>query len=91
MRRAGSDGSIVSLPGSVSGCRGTIGVRIAGRSVVHTPARGETGRLRAAQFAARAVYIPGGGPGEAEWDARTVVTADLLSLVRAGMARPSGR
>src|SRR5262252_4256262 len=32
-----------------------------GRSVVHTPRRGETGRPRAAQFAPRAVYIPGGG------------------------------
>jgi hypothetical protein len=30
--------------------------------VMHTSQRRETGRPRAAQFAARAVYIPGGGP-----------------------------
>src|SRR5215475_10036665 len=30
-----------------------------GRSVVHTPRDRETGRPRAAQFAPRAVYIPG--------------------------------
>src|SRR5215468_6241788 len=32
-----------------------------GRSVGHTPPHPETGRPRAAQFAPRAVYIPGGG------------------------------
>jgi hypothetical protein len=32
-----------------------------GRSIVHTPRHGETGRPRAAQFAPWPVYIPGGG------------------------------
>src|SRR5439155_17115014 len=55
-----------------------------GRSVMHTPRRRETGRPRAAQFAPRAVYIPGGsatGWGRKE---RGMVTADLLARARAG-------
>src|SRR5215472_8726962 len=50
-----------------------------GRSVVHTPRRGETGRPRAAQFAPRAVYIPVGASRDGEGRARRMVTADLIS------------
>src|SRR5215467_7838605 len=53
-----------------------------GRSVVHTPRHRETGRPRAAQFAAWAVYIPGGGTRRCRWKERRMVTADLLSLSR---------
>src|SRR6266566_2374403 len=55
-----------------------------GRSVVHTPGDWGTGRPRAAQFAPRAVYIPG---GSATWwgrKERGMVTADLLARARAG-------
>src|ERR1700689_2623318 len=55
-----------------------------GRSVVHTPRRRETGRPRAAQFAPRAVYIPGGGTTWCGRKERRMVTGDLLSRVRAG-------
>src|SRR6266581_3925524 len=55
-----------------------------GRSVVHTPRDRETGRPRAAQFAPRAVYIPGGGTTWWEGRERRMVTADLLSRARAG-------
>src|SRR6266700_7768367 len=55
-----------------------------GRSVVHTPRHRETGRPRAAQFAPRAVYIPGGGTTWWEGRERRMVTADLLSRARAG-------
>src|SRR6266436_6883691 len=55
-----------------------------GRSVMHTPRRRETGRPRAAQFAPRAVYIPGGGTTWCGRKERRMVTADLLSRARAG-------
>src|SRR5580704_2493448 len=55
-----------------------------GRSVMHTPRRRETGRPRAAQFAPRAVYIPGGSATWCGRKARRMVTADLLSRARAG-------
>src|SRR5215470_8696039 len=55
-----------------------------GRSVVHTPRRWEIGRPRAAQFAPRAVYIPGGGMAWCGRKERGMVTADLLSRARAG-------
>src|SRR5215469_15006291 len=55
-----------------------------GRSVVHTPRHLETGRPRAAQFARRAVYIPGGGTTWCGRKERRMVTADLLSRARAG-------
>ena len=55
-----------------------------GRSVMHTPRRRETGRPRAAQFAPRAVYIPGGSAPRRGRKARRMMTADLLSRARAG-------
>src|SRR5215471_2621825 len=55
-----------------------------GRSVVHTPRHWQTGRPRAAQFAAWAVYIPGGGTTWCRRKERRMVTADLLSRARAG-------
>src|SRR6266478_3962928 len=55
-----------------------------GRSVMHTPRHRETGRPRAAQFAPRAVYIPGGGTTWCGRKERRMVTADLLSRARAG-------
>src|SRR5260221_2355602 len=55
-----------------------------GRSVMHTPRHRETGRPRAAQFAPRAVYIPGGGTTWCRRKERRMVTADLLSRARAG-------
>src|SRR5919199_810717 len=55
-----------------------------GRSVVHTPRHRETVRPRAAQFAPRAVYVPGGGTTWCGRKARRMVTADLLSRARAG-------
>src|SRR6185312_12136319 len=55
-----------------------------GRSVVHTPRRGESGRPRAAQFASRAVYIPVGASRDGGGRARGMVTADLLARARAG-------
>src|SRR5712691_2734948 len=55
-----------------------------GRSVVHTPRHWETGRPRAAQFAPRAVYIPGGGRTWCRRRERRMVTADRLSRARAG-------
>ena len=58
-----------------------------GRSVIHTPRHRETGRPRAAQFAPRVVYIPGGSATWCGRKARRMVTADLLSRARAGMAR----
>src|SRR6266851_2679276 len=66
--------------------RGPVGGS-SGRSVVHTPRHRETGRPRAAQFAPRAVYIPGGGRRGAEGSGRKerrMVTADLLARARAG-------
>jgi hypothetical protein len=51
-----------------------------GRSIVHTPRHGETGRPRAAQFAPWAVYIPGGGTtwcgrkGAQDGDSRSALT-----------------
>ena len=53
-----------------------------GQSVVHTPRHRETGRPRAAQFAARAVYIPGGGTTWRRRKERRMATADLLSRDR---------
>src|SRR5690348_1400209 len=50
-----------------------------GRSVVHTPRHRETRRPRAAQFAPRAVYIPGGGATWCGRKERGMATADLLS------------
>src|SRR5215472_31222 len=70
-----------------------------GRSVVHTPRHGETGRPRAAQFARWAVYIPGGGTTWCGRKERGMVTADLLSRARgrgwrgvrgAGRVAPAG-
>src|SRR5260370_30168229 len=55
-----------------------------GRPVMHTPRHRETGRPRAAQFAPRAVYIPGGGATWCGRKARRMVTGDLLSRARAG-------
>src|SRR5690348_11604346 len=55
-----------------------------GRSIVHTPRHGETGRPRAAQFAPWPVYIPGGGTTWCGGKARRMVTAGLLSRARAG-------
>src|SRR6201981_1541536 len=49
-----------------------------------TPRCRETGRARAAQFAPRAVYIPGGSATWCGRKARRIVTADLLSRARAG-------
>src|SRR6266487_749258 len=63
--------------------RGPVGGS-SGRSVVHTPRHWETGRPRAAQFALRAVYIPGGGTTWCRRKERRMVTADLLSRARAG-------
>src|ERR1700733_7698124 len=51
---------------------------------MHTPRRRETGPPRAAQFAPRAVYIPGGGTTWCGRKARRMETADLLSRARAG-------
>src|SRR5258706_3948663 len=51
---------------------------------MHTPRHRETGRPRAAQFAPRAVYIPGGGTTWCGRKERRMVTADLLSRARAG-------
>ena len=51
-----------------------------GRSIVHTPRHGETGRPRAAQFAPWPVYIPGGGTtwcgrkGAQDGDSRSALT-----------------
>src|SRR5271169_4903626 len=50
---------------------------------MHTPRRRETGRPRAVQFAARAVYIPGGSATWCGRKARRMVTADLLSRAQA--------
>src|ERR671930_1484638 len=55
-----------------------------GRSVVHTPRHRETGRPRAAQFAPRAVYVPGGGTTWCGRKEPKMVTGDLLSRARAG-------
>src|SRR5580693_7206262 len=69
----------------VSGCRGRDPASgSSGRSVMHTPRRWETGRPRAAQFAPRAVYIPGGGTTWCGRKERRMVTGDLLSRARAG-------
>ena len=55
-----------------------------GWSVVHTPRHPETRRARTAQFAPRAVYIPGGGTRWRGGKERRMVTPDLLSRARAG-------
>src|SRR5712692_6948594 len=55
-----------------------------GRSVMHTPRHRETGRPPAAQFAPRAVYLPGGSTTWCGRKARRMVTTDLLSRARAG-------
>ena len=55
-----------------------------GWSVMHTPRRRGNGRPLAAQFAPRAVYIPGGSATWCGRKARRMVTADLLSRARAG-------
>ena len=59
-RPADADDSIVNLQGRSQLPRPDPALGSFGRSVIHTPRRRETGRPRAAQFAARAVYIPGG-------------------------------
>src|SRR5260221_4056523 len=51
---------------------------------MHTPRHRETGRPRAAQFAPRAVYTPGGGTTWCGRKERRMVTADRLSRARAG-------
>src|SRR5258706_8317022 len=51
---------------------------------MHTPRHRETGRPRAAQFAAWAVYIPDGGTTWCGRKERRMVTAELLSRARAG-------
>src|SRR5712671_5264432 len=70
-----------------------------GRSVVHTPRRRETGRPRAAQFAPRAVYIPGGGTtwcgkeGAQDGDSRSALTGAgrrWRGVPGAGRAAPAG-
>src|SRR5258707_3191152 len=75
---------IVSLPGSFPVAAARSGGRIVRGSVMHTPRHRETGRPRAAQFAPRAVYIPGGGTTWCGRKERRMVTADLLSRARAG-------
>ena len=59
-RPADADDSIASLQGRSQLPRHDPALGSSGRSVMHTPRRRETGRRRAAQFAPRAVYIPGG-------------------------------
>src|SRR5512139_1117823 len=83
-RPADADDSIVNLPGSFPAATHDPVGGSSGRSVVHTPRSRETGRLRAAQFAPRAVYIPGGGTTWCGRKERRMVTADLLSRARAG-------
>ena len=53
-----------------------------GRSVVHTPRCRETGRPRAAQFAPRPAYIPGGGEafGELPGPEARYEQAEAISL-----------
>src|SRR5712675_1597556 len=83
-RPADADDSIVNLQGRFQLPRHDPALGSFGRSVVHTPRRRETGRPRAAQFAPRAVYIPGGGTTWCGRKERRMVTADLLSRARAG-------
>jgi hypothetical protein len=59
-RPADADDSIVNLQGRSQLPRHDPAPGSFGRLVMHTPRRRETGRPRAAQFAPRAVYIPGG-------------------------------
>lgn len=61
LRPADADSFIVNLPGSFPAVAARSGGRIARGLVVDTPWGREIGRPRAAQFAPRAVYIPGGG------------------------------
>src|SRR5215469_7518855 len=55
-----------------------------GRSVMDTPRPRETGRPRAAQFAPRAVYTPGGSATSCGRKARRLMTAHRLSRAQAG-------
>src|SRR6266704_5648018 len=75
---------IVNLPGRFQLLRHDRAGGSSGRSVMHTPRHRETGRPRAAQFAPRAVYIPGRGTTWCGRKERRMVTADLLSRARAG-------
>src|SRR5580700_3375107 len=69
----------------VSGCRGRDpALGSSGWSVVRTPPHRETGRARTAQFAPRAVYIPGGETTQRGREKRRMVAGDLLSRARAG-------
>src|SRR4029077_15185810 len=81
-RPADADDSIVNLQGRSQLPRHDPALGSFGRSVMHTPRRRETGRPRAAQFAPRAVYIPGGGTTWWGRKERRMVTGDLLSLGR---------
>jgi len=58
--RGDADDSIVNLQGRSQLPRHDPALGSSGQSVMHTPRRRETGRPRAAQFASRSVYIPGG-------------------------------
>src|SRR5260370_13006191 len=75
---------IVNLPGSFPVAAARSGGRIV-RAVgdAYTAAPGNWAP-RAAQFAPRAVYIPGGGTTWCGRKERRMVTADLLSRARAG-------
>src|SRR5262249_21240232 len=75
----------------VSSCCGTFRAGgSSGRSVMNTPRCRETGRPRAAQFALRTVYIPGGGTTWCGRKERAMVTADLLYRARAGDGQAFG-
>src|SRR5262249_23413514 len=83
-RPAGTDDSIVNLPGRFHLPRHDPALGSSGRSVMHTPRRWETGRSRAAQFAPWAVSIPGGRARGRGRKARGRQTAELLARARAG-------
>src|SRR5262249_54023468 len=83
-RPAGTDDSIVNLPGRFHLPRHDPARGWPGGWVMQTRRGGEAGRPRAAKFAPWGVSIPGGRATGCGRKARRMLTADLLARARAG-------